>query len=117
MADKNQLLRALAGLLDTEPRHFDLHVTSVNPSGEGSWIAGTDLGGMRVYGEPAEQVADAVRNLFFKLTGRGGYRDDGDVRVALEMALAGKGVVESFVSGPQLASSSTVLDDDDDDDD
>jgi hypothetical protein len=96
MANKNDLLKSLAGLLDTEPRDFDIHIAVVNPSREGSWIAGTELGGIRVLGDPADGVAEAVRNLFYRLTGKGGYRDDGDIQVALEMAVAGTNTVDMF---------------------
>jgi hypothetical protein len=106
-------LKALASLLDTEPKRFALNIVVVNPSGGGSWIAGTDLAGIRIFGSPADTAADATRNLFDKLTATRGYREDGEIQVALEMAVAGQGAADLFASaGKELESSDSGSDGD-----
>jgi hypothetical protein len=96
MTSSNDIRSALAGLLDTEPKRFTLDVVIVNPSQQGSWIAGTDLAGVRVLGNGAPTAADALRNLFDKLTASRGYREDAEIQVALEMTMAGKDAADLF---------------------
>lgn len=80
--------KQLAALLDTEPKHLDIHVAIVNPSGAGSWVAVCELAGIRVIGSPADDPAGAARNLFDRLTAARGYSQDTEVAVALEMSLS-----------------------------
>lgn len=84
----NDILKALGGLLDTEPKELTIRIAVVNPSRQGSWIAATELTGIRVIGVPANTPADATMNLFHKLTGKAGYREDGEIQLGLEMAFA-----------------------------
>lgn len=90
MADRN-ILKALAAALDTTPKKVKLDITIVNPSGAGSWVAGIDIG-RPLWGQPADTPADALRNLFHLLTASQGYREDGEVQVALEMLVSGFGI-------------------------
>lgn len=50
------------------------------------YMAATQLGGITTRGRSAAEPGDAVRNLFWKLSGQDG---DDDARVAVELALEG----------------------------
>lgn len=62
------------------------------------YLAATELGGIRIRGQSAEEPGDAVRNLLWKLAGRDG---DDDARVAVELALEGTDL-NAEMERPQL---------------